>query len=522
MVHGVVRAPDQLGQHAVLRQVLARHLGAGERLPGQPAAHRLGRADPAGQPHPGEQGAQVVPVRVAEVAGVVDRWLVRVGRADPDRPAAARLRHVRRDRRAVLRRRVAERLGVHGVLAQRHVQLDVGVRQRRVAPGQHGDVPLGGVPRRQRPGGLPDHQRLRVVLQVAADPGQVVHDVHPDRPQLGRRADPAEQQQPRGVDRAGAEHHLLPGPQDLPHPVVPDQLDAERAAAVHQHPEHPAAQPQVQVRRPVQQRVHVVGGRRRPQVRLRVVADLEVPGALGPRVGVPALQHRDAERRRGRLHDVGQVGVPVGRRDRLDPGAQPVVQRAERLRAPAGRAELLPLGQVPGRRAEGDHRVVRAAAAEDPGPGLPDGGVAVRLRHAAVVEVVLALHHLRPAPDVAGPRLVPVARPPLQQRDPAAGLRQPAGDHAAGGPAADHDDVVLAVGELLGIHRVIVEPRPRVPQGRRVRAGAGPRSGGRTCPGRPARSASRSRSAGRMPPRCSPRPPSRASGRTSRRRPPAR
>ena len=92
-----------------------------------------------------------------------------------------------------LRRRAGEQARLGEVGGQRAAPGGLPLRQveRR----------LGQAQRLARPH-VPDHRHERVVLQPAADPGQVVDDVDADLPQVVGRPDAREHQQLRGVDRA--------------------------------------------------------------------------------------------------------------------------------------------------------------------------------------------------------------------------------------------------------------------------------------------------------------------------------
>ena len=150
---------------------------------------------------------------------------------------------------------------------------------------------------------------------------------------------------------------------------------------------------------------------------LGVVAEREEAGAVDERRGVEVVDDRDVERAVGRLDDVREVRVAVLGQHGLQPRREPIEEGQERVGVPALGAEGHPLLEIARERLERDHRVVRRAAAEDPGPRVADLRVAPRLRDAAVVEVVLALEHLEPAPQLERARLLAVGRPRLDQAD---------------------------------------------------------------------------------------------------------
>ena len=190
--------------------------------------------------------------------------------------------------------------------------------------------------------------------------------------------------------------------------------------------------------------MQVVNRGRCPQVRLRGIAHLEKPGARRPLVKaavVPAILLGDAERPGRALDDVGEEGVAVRRGDRVYRGLQALVVGKQVVRPPAVGAECRPLLQVTAQRAPGDHRVGGGAAAEDAEAGQADVGVAALVRFRAVVQVVLALEHLVPEPERAGPGLVLVVGPPLDQRHVTAGLGQ-AGREQGTRRAPAHDQVI--------------------------------------------------------------------------------
>jgi hypothetical protein len=134
---------------------------------------------------------------------------------------------------------------------------------------------------------------LEVVLEVLADPRQVVDDVDPERAQLVRVADARELQQLRRVDRAAAEDHLVRADRlalhldaDRARPVEDDARD-ERPRA---HLEVRAAQHGVEVRTRGAQPTAAVDVAVEAREALLLVA-VDVGGEL-----VPGLLHGREER----------------------------------------------------------------------------------------------------------------------------------------------------------------------------------------------------------------------------------
>jgi hypothetical protein len=64
------------------------------------------------------------------------------------------------------------------------------------------------LPYGNRLGRVVDHAGHRVIEQVGPHAGKVSGHFDPHRPQVGRRADTGRQQQLRGPDRPGGQHHL--------------------------------------------------------------------------------------------------------------------------------------------------------------------------------------------------------------------------------------------------------------------------------------------------------------------------
>ena len=181
------------------------------------------------------------------------------------------------------------------VVGGAHVELDVSRRQAASRADERHDLghrraqrprapqqPLGQVPRTVGPiqrapvRDLPDHRHERVVLQVAAHARQLDARLHSRRAQLLRGADPRQQQQLRGVDRAGRQQDLARGAHQLfsasplaqayPHCAIAFELDTQHARA----------------------RAHLEVGalQRRAQERVR--------GAHAGAVSLRHLEHRDA------------------------------------------------------------------------------------------------------------------------------------------------------------------------------------------------------------------------------------
>src|SRR5690606_23949471 len=146
------------------------------------------------------------------------------------------------------------------------------------------------------------------------------------------------------------------------------------------------------------------------------------------------------------VHEVAGDRVPVLLVDRDDVVLQAGVVRLHLDRAPAPGAGLLPLVPVGRQRLERDERVVGGAAAEHPGPAVPDVRVAARLLGGRVVVVQFAAEQSHPAAQGQHVVAADVTGAALDDGDGHVRvLRQPGGDDGARRAAAD-DDVVVQVG----------------------------------------------------------------------------
>jgi hypothetical protein len=188
--------------HEVAKRVGALDLLTGERLSAAPLVERLGRRQLADQLRAADHRLDVGVH--AEVGGVDEGLVRRVGGAELQGPAARRPDKADRDRPRALR---------HGERRQveRHVdahEVQVGDVQRRVAAEEHRRFREVVLRWRHRPPWLPQHAHQQVVVQVAADTWEVDDDVDAQRRELIGWAQARPQQQRRGVDGAGADDDL--------------------------------------------------------------------------------------------------------------------------------------------------------------------------------------------------------------------------------------------------------------------------------------------------------------------------
>ena len=295
---------------------------------------------------------------------------------------------------------------------------------------------------------------LDVILQVGADPRQVVHHLDAGGAQHLGRPDARELQQHGRADRAGAQDHLAPGAR-LGEPAAGGLVgDPHRLAALEQYLVGQCAGDDLEVG-PSAGRVEVgLGGRPAD-----AVLDGHVHGAeafLLPAVVVPSdrvaglfagLDEGLVER--VQAHVVAGAG---GERPLAAavfvaaalPGLGPAEVGQAVAVAPAGRALGLPFVEVAGVAAHVDHAVDRGGAAQH---------LAARAVQAAAVQIGLRLGLEEPVEALHvhgdGERRghlhedVPVAAAGLQQQHPALPVRgQPVGQHATG-RAGSHDDVVV-------------------------------------------------------------------------------
>ena len=319
------------------------------------------------------------------------------------------------------------------------------------------------------------HVDLEVILEMLADPGNVLHHVDAQRAELVRVADPRELQDLRRVDGAAAQDHLARP--NRPRRTRPARvLDPDRSRPVEQDPvdERPGAHVEV---RPARDRVQVGAGGRQPAPAMHVPVErrealLAIPVHIVGQ-GVPGLLDRFEERTEQRAlrrtaleHERAAVAsVLIGwlRRQAALHATEvgEAVGMVPRVHARVGRPSLVVERVAPLE----DHPVDAARSPEHLASRVVDASSAhVGLRLGLVLPVV-------PAPtDRVGERRGHVDEH-VPQVVGAAGLqdqhlvgrvgREPVGEHTAGRTAAD-DHVVEGP-----IHRWTVCPKWTVARSRR-------------------------------------------------------
>ncbi len=277
----------------------------------------------------------------------------------------------------------------------------------------------------------------QVVAEVPADPGRGVDDAKAVPLELLRRPDPREQEQPRRVDRARGEHHLLGRVGLLLVPGSAQEVgDAPSQAALDEQPRGARAREHRQVG-PVQGRAQVAvddaeaaaaTDRDRREPRALVVRAVEVGRAGDPRGG-RGLEEVLREGARPPLDGPWEVRVAPG------------VCAGDVVPAPAGRPGVV-VGAIP---ADRHHRVDRGRPAEHLAAREDDPPSVERvLRDGVVAPVERRPEQLRERRRDADVQL-PVARACLEQEHARVRvLGQPCREHAAGGTRTDDHDVVHA------------------------------------------------------------------------------
>ena len=225
-------------------------------------------------------------------------------------------------------------------------------------------------------------------------------------------------------------------------PSLSDVLDAVRLAVLDQHPLDARVRAQLELaRRP---RIVDVGVERRLAGVRRTALETRA-AAHAVCVGVRANRfERRAELAERRFHGAHAL-APVGPLADAEPLLDPVVVRRQVGRAQLQAARLFPLRVVLRVGAERHLRVDRRRAADT---------AAAEQRHRAARAAVDQREADRP-PDVVRRLRLParevgrgLVRPGLEQQHLAATLRELAGDQAATGARAHHDDVETLVHEI--------------------------------------------------------------------------
>ncbi|CDK41084.1 hypothetical protein BN903_7 [Halorubrum sp. AJ67] len=338
--------------------------------------------------------------------------------------------------------------------------------------------PASVVERAHVVGRLVDGEGEQVVLKVPTDARRLDRHVDVMVREVVRVSDAREHEQLRGVDRAGAEDHLL-ARAGAAGPAVLSVVDAGRMAVLDGHRRHLRAGLGGEVRA-VEGGLQVRVGRAVAfSVLLRDVVQADALLCRPVEVVVPVVARRGGgadERlgggpRRGLFGDAERSVRSVVRRSSRAEALRPLEVLQHRVVLPPVVAQFGPVVVVGRVAADVDHRVVRRAAAE----GLAARPVqlpaaAVLLRLGVVLPVRRGLEQLRERrrnPDV--PLVVRLARFE-QQHGRLRVLCEPVREDAARGPGTDDDVVVLAfhhgrscAGRPIKCTRVTHRPSARAP-----------------------------------------------------------
>ncbi len=318
-------------------------------------------------------------------------------------------------------------------------RLGAGERQ---LPGAHGEGVAAPV--------AVDHQHVRVVLQVAADAGQLVHRVDTVAFQFLRIADPGQLQQLRRVDGAAGQDHLAG--LDGVHAALVLHLHTGGAFAVEADPVHQGPGHHRQVV-PFHGRVQIAAGHA-PAFAVLLVDLVHRHPFLGVVVEViggrvAGLDPGGHERLADRVAEfqLGDVEVAVNAVERALAAGLVVFttleQRQHVFIAPAGVTQRLPVVVIPGVATGVAHGVHRRGAAQGLAAGNIDFTVIkgfLRYRVIAPVAGVGAHQPDDPGGDANKQAVVRGAR--FQQTNTGIGvLGQPVGQDATGGAGA-HDHII--------------------------------------------------------------------------------
>ena len=297
------------------------------------------------------------------------------------------------------------------------------------------------------------HQHREMILQILSD-RQIDDRLDADRTQMIGRADAGEHQHLRRVERAAAQDHLArrrcarstcpPFSYSTPVARLPCMDDARNQRA---HLDRQIF--------PLHRRMQIAD---RGRAALAVADRILAPSEAHARRAVVVVGHRQARHARG--FDPGGEHRVLGLRPlhadvavRAAEFALAVLPALDALEVrqhvgigPAARALLRPAVVVGGIAARERHHVDRGRAAEHLAAHLLDAAaVEVRVRLRLVAPVVHLVFVQLAEPDRNVDQRIEVAAAGFEQQH--AGVRvfrQPVGQHAAGGAAAD-DDVVVTV-----------------------------------------------------------------------------
>ena len=179
--------------------------------------HARERGGGGGRADESQPGLQPVHVGLlAQETGVDQRCRLRVRGCQPQRAAAVRGDHRGHQREPCGRCRVPGR----GDRQQDREQVQVGAGPGQLAAQRRVYLPVVVPAAGQRPGYRVARHDDGVVLEVLPDPGQVGDRADAQGAQLPGRADPGQQEQLRGADRARAHDHLPAGVRLRRYPVA--------------------------------------------------------------------------------------------------------------------------------------------------------------------------------------------------------------------------------------------------------------------------------------------------------------
>ena len=163
------------------------------------------------QLHARHQHLLIMPFRVGKIGKINARRVRRIGRTQLHRAPALGASHVRRQGKAVGRRRIPFRHRVHVKRLRAKMEHHVGCVQPWLGKSKQTHFPQLSRLLRHRAGGLPVHHPFRMVQQILADARQMVPHLNAHFLQVVARANARKHQQLGRIKRAATQNNFALG-----------------------------------------------------------------------------------------------------------------------------------------------------------------------------------------------------------------------------------------------------------------------------------------------------------------------